>query len=1628
GKITGTTEDALMYSTQGTHVIHWNFDDGHGNASHVHHNVVITDITAPAAPASLPDVTGECSATATAPTAEDNCSGTITGTTEDALMYSTQGTHVIHWNFDDGHGNVSHVNQNVVIHDVTDPAIVNLPANIVINNDPGTCSAVVSWTAPTASDNCSGSSIQQIEGPVSGANFPAGTTTVTYTATDVAGNTHSESFTVTVNSQPITATLTPGTIACNGGTTTLMVNASGGSGVYIYTLDNGTPQSSATFSNVAAGPHSVVIADVNGCTIQITKNITIDEPAAVTGSISGTSPICTGSSATLTLTVAGIGNISGTLSDGTSFSGTAPTITVSVSPSATTTYTIASMSDAGCTARTEDLTGSATITVNPLPVITTGSYGPLCSNGNSITLNAQPVNGTWSGPGISGNNFNPAIAGPGSHVVTYSYTDANGCTSIKTTTIVVNAAPVVSIAGLNAAYCANSAAVMLTGLPSGGSFTIDGSSATQFDPSALTTGSHSIVYTYTDGNSCTATATQNVMVNAVPSAPTAGPNQAVCEQSPIQTITATASVPAGYHVVWYTQASGGVQSGTHSLNIVGSAIYYAASVNDITGCESTDRTAVSLTIYPAATQLSSLLPITAVADVDCAKEHISFTPPYTISEHCSIAATGIRLNSAGQIDPINTLDSPFPVGTTTIRWEANVNGQLLTSYQQVIVEDKTAPVPKVVNLPAITAQCSATISTIPTATDDCAGTVSATTSSPLSYTTPGNYTIVWVYSDGHGNTATQTQSVTITDDIAPVPNVASLPALSGQCSVTVTDIPKATDNCAGTIIGSTNSPMSFNAPGNYTIVWIYDDGHGNVSTQSQAVTVTGLTAFTVTSTGSVCNGGVTIALASSQTGVTYQLIRDGSVIVDSRSGSDGFGLEFNVQSAGGTYTVRATAPAGCTATMNGSVTLTAATLPTVYNVSGGGTTCGSGGITAITLSNSQTGITYYLLKDGIATGVTRNGITGLGQSFGTPTEAGNYTVLAINAAGCQQVMNGTAVVSIGVPPTVYTVSTSGTPCNGGVHVRLSGSQFGISYVLAQDGFAVGNPVTGSGLGIDFGVQVPGTYTVIAINTNTGCMSNMSGSATVLSGTPPVAFTVTGGGASCSGFAVVGLSGSEAGVSYQLKNGPVNVGSPVSGSGSAISFGVQATGTYTVVATNNATLCTNNMSNSVTVSANAATQITQQPQGQTICSGNTALLSVTASGSGLGYQWQLNGTNIPGATSNVYTASVAGNYSVIVTSDCGTLFSNTAVLTVNTAPLVTTQPADKTICAGSTAIFSVVASGSGTLQYQWRLNNIDIPGANNNFYETSTAGSYTVVVSNSCGNATSNAATLIVNPNVSAGQIVGPTDLGCPGTVVSFTSNGTQNGTWTSSNTAVATVGLNSGIVNCVGGGTSVITYTVNGCGGPQSTSVTVTVTPNAVAGTITGGSLLAICPGTTLVFSSDGTPGGLWSSDNTAVATVNASTGEVTCVAAGNAMITYSVAGCTGPVTTQKQVSVSAPVVIGTQPVSQSICSGTATLSVVASGTIVGYQWQLNGVNISNANASTYTTSTAGNYSVIVIGSCGNVTSNTATLAAGTAPTITTQPVNQTICSGNATFTVAASGTGLSYQWKRGTTNVGTNS
>ncbi len=187
------------------------------------------------------------------------------------------------------------------------------------------------------------------------------------------------------------------------------------------------------------------------------------------------------------------------------------------------------------------------------------------------------------------------------------------------------------------------------------------------------------------------------------------------------------------------------------------------------------------------------------------------------------------------------------------------------------------------------------------------------------------------------------------------------------------------------------------------------------------------------------------------------------------------------------------------------------------------------------------------------------------------------------------------------------------------------------------------------------------------------------------------------------------------------------------------------------------------SNTVSLTVNAAAiapSITQQPAGQEVTAGQTATFSVVATGTApLSYQWQKGTANISGATAASYTTpatTVADNntqYRVVVTNSAGNATSNAATLTVDStpvAPTITVQPANRTVTTGQTATFSVTATGTAPLGYQWQKGTTNIAGATSASYTTpATTGAdngstFKVVVSNSVSSVTSFTATLTVN--------------------------------------------------------------------------------------------------------------------------------------------------------------------------------------------------------------------------------------------------------------------------------------------
>ncbi len=681
---------------------------------------------------------------------------------------------------------------------------------------------------------------------------------------------------------------------------------------------------------------------------------------------------------------------------------------------------------------------------------------------------------------------------------------------------------------------------------------------------------------------------------------------------------------------------------------------------------------------------------------------------------------------------------------------------------------------------------------------------------------------------------------------------------------------------SGAPVSGTGSALDFGlrtAAGVYTVVATNaTTGCTSNMTGSATIAINPLpTAFNVIGGGNYCPGGpgVHVGLSGSVTGTVYQLYNGASIVGAPISGT-GAALDFGYVTATGTYTVVGTnLGTSCSGSMTGSVVVGVSPLPVVYNVTGTSNYCPGGAGSHVGLSGSSTGVSYQLFKGGIISGPAFTG-TGSALDFGLQT-TGTYTVIATGVSTtCSNNMNGSAVIGISPLPTLHSVTGGGNYCTGGtgLHVGLNGSDASTWYQLYKGSTMVGTPMAGTGTSLDFGLQTaPGVYTVSANSTSTTCSSTMSGSVTISTIPLPSTFSVLGGGNYCAGGAGVDitLSGSVTGVNYQLYNGTTAAGSSVSGSGSSIDFGMQtAAGTYTVVATDGTTLCTNNMTGSVTVVINPLPTPYVVTGGGNFCSGGTGV-HVTLAGSDIGTTYQLfnSGIAVSGAIPGTGFVldfglqTAAGTYTVVGTNASTTCTGNmTGSVTINVNPLptaYTVSGSGSSYCAGGAGI-DVTLSGSD-IGTNYQLYNGASPvggavagtsGAIDFGYRTGT-GTYTVIAINTsttCSGSMTGAAIVAISPMPIAYTVTGGGSFcnGSTGVHVGLSGSNTgvlyqlYHGTAPVGSSIAGTGGpLDFGAQTAAGGYSVVATNTGSTCTNNMSGTVTITVNALPAPFNVTGG-------------------------------------------------------------------------------------------------------------------------------------------------------------------------------------------------
>lgn len=281
----------------GTTVNTYHAVDDNGNSTDTSFTVTVNDIQDPSitAPANVVvNVDNNCNASNVAlgtPTATDNCG--ISSVTNNAPATFSYGTTIITWTAADVHGNTSTATQTVTVKDIQAPSIT-APANVVVNVDNNCSASNVAIGNANATDNCGVSNVTN-NAP---ATFPYGTTTITWTATDVHGNTSTATQTVTVKDITAPVLTAPSAQSFNNGSgsyTVPALTASDNCGVasISYAVTGATSRTgtganaSGTF-NMGTSTITWTVADVHGNTSTVSTTVTVSQQSqglTLTGSI-----------------------------------------------------------------------------------------------------------------------------------------------------------------------------------------------------------------------------------------------------------------------------------------------------------------------------------------------------------------------------------------------------------------------------------------------------------------------------------------------------------------------------------------------------------------------------------------------------------------------------------------------------------------------------------------------------------------------------------------------------------------------------------------------------------------------------------------------------------------------------------------------------------------------------------------------------------------------------------------------------------------------------------------------------------------------------------------------------------------------------------------------------------------------------------------------------------------------------------------------------------------------------------------------------------------------------------------------------------------------------------------------
>ena len=468
-----------------------------------------------------------------------------------------------------------------------------------IDNPP----ASASISADGATTFCAGESVNLTASSGSSYTWSNGATTQSisvnasgsYSVTVVNANgcSANASQSVTVNDLPTVSISADGATAfCAGGSVNL--TASSGSS---YTWSNGATTQSISVN--ASGSYSVTVADANGCSANASQSVTVNDLPTVSISADGATTFCA------------VGSVNLTASSGSSYTWSNGATTQSISVNASGSYSVTVADANGCSSD-----ASQSVTVNELPVVSAGTYSALTTTDNALILAGNPSGGTFEGTGVSGNSFNPAVAGAGTFTLIYNYTDGNGCSNSAQGSITVtqscnlsassidgptNSCPFQGTTGGNATYTVSAidASSYTWTIPAGATnVTGQGTNTVSFKfASTFSSGAVSVLI-----SGCSSTISRSISVTrttpAIPAAIIGTANICAIRGTATPATFSIAPVPNALSYIWVAPTNTVIMSGqgTTSITLQVNAAFASGSITVVSssGCANSSTRSLAL--------------------------------------------------------------------------------------------------------------------------------------------------------------------------------------------------------------------------------------------------------------------------------------------------------------------------------------------------------------------------------------------------------------------------------------------------------------------------------------------------------------------------------------------------------------------------------------------------------------------------------------------------------------------------------------------------------------------------------------------------------------------------------------------------------------------------------------------------------------------------------------------------------------------------------------------------------------------------------------------------------------------------------------------------------------------------